>query len=128
MNIKNTSVCTVCSVSPLKGVLNKHRENCMEINGVQAIKMPTNKCKILKFNNFNKQQPVPFVIYADFEAITEKISGCQQKEENHSQKPIRNTLTVDMDIRSYVVTMISTANQNKFTEVKKLFINLWKLC
>ena len=26
----------------------------------------------LKFNNFHKQQPVPFVIYADFEAITEK--------------------------------------------------------
>ena len=32
---------------------------------------------ILKFNNFHKQQPVPFFIYADFEAITEKISGCQ---------------------------------------------------
>ena len=32
---------------------------------------------ILKYNNFHKQQPVPFVIYADFEAITEKISGCQ---------------------------------------------------
>ena len=32
---------------------------------------------LLKFNNFHKQQPVPFVIYADFEAITEKISGCQ---------------------------------------------------
>ena len=25
----------------------------------------------------NQQQPVPFVIYADFEAITEKIQGCQ---------------------------------------------------
>ena len=30
------------------------------------------------FNNFHKQLPVPFMIYADFEAITEKIEGCQQ--------------------------------------------------
>ena len=32
---------------------------------------------ILKFNNFNKQLPIPFLIYADFEAITETILGCQ---------------------------------------------------
>ena len=58
-------------------VLNNHKENCIQINGQQAIKMPDKNKNILKFNNFNKQQPVPFVIYADFEAITEKISGCR---------------------------------------------------
>ena len=47
------------------------------MNGEQAIKMPDKNNNTLKFNNFHKQQPVPFVIYADFEAITEKISGCQ---------------------------------------------------
>ena len=41
--------------------------------------MPNKDNNILKFNNFHKQQPVPFVIYADFEAITEKTHGCQQK-------------------------------------------------
>ncbi|XP_068707842.1 uncharacterized protein [Montipora foliosa] len=39
--------------------------------------MPTKDNSILKFNNFHKQLPVPFVIYADFEAITVKIHGCQ---------------------------------------------------
>ena len=39
--------------------------------------MPEKGKNILKFNNFHKQQKVPFVIYADFEAITEKISGCE---------------------------------------------------
>ena len=58
-------------------VLNNHKENCIQINGQQAIKMPDKNKNILKFNNFNKQQPIPFVIYADFEAITEKISGCR---------------------------------------------------
>ena len=62
-------------------VLNNHKNNCIQINGTQAVKMPDKNNKILKFNNFNKQQPVPFVIYADFEAITEKISNHQQNND-----------------------------------------------
>ena len=58
-------------------VLNDHKNNCIQINGTQAVKMPDKSNNILKFNNFQKQLPVPFVIYADFEAITEKISGCK---------------------------------------------------
>ena len=61
-------------------VLTNHKENCIQVNGTQVIKMP-NKNNILKFNNFHKQLPVPFVIYADFEAITEKISGCQRHDD-----------------------------------------------
>ena len=58
-------------------VLSDHKDNCITVNGTQAVKMPNKDNNILKYNNFHKQQPVPFVIYADFEAITEKISGCQ---------------------------------------------------
>ena len=58
-------------------ILINHKENCIQINGTQAVKMPDKDNNILKFNNFHMQQPVPFVIYADFEAITEKIHGCQ---------------------------------------------------
>ena len=58
-------------------VLKNHKNNCIQLNGEQAIKMPDKSNNTLKFNNFHKQQPVPFVIYADFEAITEKISGCR---------------------------------------------------
>ena len=57
--------------------LNDHKDNCIQLNGTQAIKMPDKDNNILKFNNFHKQQAVPFVIYADFEAIIEKISGCK---------------------------------------------------
>ena len=60
-------------------VLNNHKDNCIQVNGMQAVNMPDKKNNILKFNSFHKQQPVPFVIYADFEAITEKILGCQLK-------------------------------------------------
>ena len=62
-------------------VLTDHKENCIQVNGTQAIKMPTKNDDILKFNNFHKQLPVPFVIYSDFEAITEKIHGCQPNDD-----------------------------------------------
>ena len=58
-------------------VLTDHKDNCITVNGIQAVKMPDKDNNILKYNNFHKQLPVPFVIYADLEAITEKISGCQ---------------------------------------------------
>ena len=59
-------------------VLSDHKDICIQVNGTQAIKMPNKDNNILKFNNFHKQQPVPFVIYADFESVLEKIHGCQQ--------------------------------------------------
>ena len=63
-------------------VLNNHKDNCIQVNGIQAVNMPDKDNNILKFNNFHKQQPVPFVIYADFEAITEKIQGCRQNNDS----------------------------------------------
>ena len=58
-----------------EAILNKHKENCIAINGEQAIKMP-GKDETVKFVNNHKQLQATFVIYADFEAITEKVSGC----------------------------------------------------
>ena len=57
-------------------VLTEHKENCVSINGKQAIKMPEKGEKVY-FKNHHKQQPIPFVIYADFEALIEKIHSCQ---------------------------------------------------
>ena len=62
-------------------VLANHVNNCLTINGNQAINMPKKGENILRFNNFHKQLPVPFIIYADFEAITKKVQGCRQSEE-----------------------------------------------
>ena len=66
--------CLQCSSS--ESILAKHTSNCLTISGKQVIKMPKKRGNILKFNNFHKQQPVPFVIYANFEAITKKVHGC----------------------------------------------------
>ena len=52
-----------------------HREDCLLLNGAQPIRMPGEGSKIY-FKNHKKMLPAPFVIYADFEAITEKIDSC----------------------------------------------------
>ena len=71
-------------------ILANHVNNCLTINGAQAINMPKQGENILKFNNFHKQLPVSFVIYADFEAITKKVQGCKQSEKIENEKNNRS--------------------------------------
>ena len=58
--------------------LEAHKEDCLIINGTQRIEMPQPGSKV-QFNNYQNQLPVPFVIYADFEALTRKIDSCSPR-------------------------------------------------
>ena len=80
--------CLQCFSSEI--VLVKHASNCLTINGSQAVNMPKQGENVLKFNNFHKQLPVPFVIYAYFEAITKKVQGYEQSEEMKKDKETRS--------------------------------------
>ena len=83
--------CTYClQCFSSERILANHVNNCLTINGAQAVNMPKQGENILKFNNFHKQLPVPFVIYADFEAITKKVQGCEQSEEMKNEKNKRS--------------------------------------
>ena len=65
--------------------LEEHKENCILINGVQAVEMPgpyidkkgKERIPSVYFKNHHKQLPLPFTIYADFGSITEKINTCR---------------------------------------------------
>ena len=46
--------------------------------------MPSEDTKTLEFNQYQKSDKAPFIIYADFECITEKIDGCNNNPENSS--------------------------------------------
>ena len=65
-------------------ILANHVNNCLTINGAQAINMPKQGENILKFNNYNKELPIPFVIYADFEAIVKKYKSWEPKRSDKS--------------------------------------------
>ena len=86
--------------------------------------MPKQGENVLKFNNFHKQLPVPFVIYADFEAITRRYKVANKVKRwrririgDHTRKPIRLMKTVAMDIRLYVATMTDIVNTLTSIEV-----------
>ena len=65
-------------------VLNNHKVDCIEINGKQSIKMPAPGSTVA-FKNYRRQLPAPFVIYADFEAITEKVSQKKSHTEQYQK-------------------------------------------
>ena len=70
-------------------VLTEHKNNCISINGKQAIKMPEKGDKVY-FKNHHKQLSIPFVIYADFEAITEKVESCQPNNDKSYTEAYQN--------------------------------------
>ena len=51
------------------------------------IVMPSDT-KILEFNQYEKSDKVPFIIYADLECIIEKIDGCKNNPENSSKTKV----------------------------------------
>ena len=63
-------------------LLLKHTAYCSS-NESAAVKMPPSKT-ILKFQNYNKQFPIPFVIYADFECFTKPMKSCCPNPESHT--------------------------------------------
>ena len=61
-------------------MLIKHKENCLSINGKQSVKLEEG---IIKFENYFKQIPVPFKIYADFEC---NLRGVECYEGSYTKK------------------------------------------
>ena len=70
--------CLQCFSS--ESVLIKHKENCLSINGKQSVKLEKGT---IKFENYFKQIPVPFKIYADFEC---NLRGVECYEGSYTKK------------------------------------------
>ena len=64
IKIKNGFGRVVLQCFSSENVLIKHKENCLSINGQQPVKLEEG---IIKFENYLKQIPFHFKIYADFE-------------------------------------------------------------
>ena len=50
--------------------------------------MPSEDTKILEFNQYQKSDKTPIIIYADIECIIKKIDGCKNSSENSSVKKV----------------------------------------
>ena len=106
--------CLQCFSS--ENILIKHKKDCLSINGVQSVKVEEG---IIKFENYFKQLPVPFKIYADFECNLKNV----EIYEGSYTKNIIIIFLVVMLIRLSVL-MIDLVSRLSFIEVKMLLINL----
>ena len=86
--------CLQCFSS--ESVLIKHKENCLSINGKQSVKLEKG---IIEFENYFKQIPVPFKIYADFECNLESVESF----EHSYSKNIKTTFLVVLFISLFVL-------------------------
>ena len=50
--------------------------------------MPSVDTQILEFNQYQKSDKAPFIIYADLKCIIEKIDGCKNNAENSSSTKV----------------------------------------
>ena len=108
--------CLQCFSS--ENVLIKHKENCLSINGKQSVKLEEG---IIKFENYFKQIPVPFKIYADFECNLESV----ESYEGSYTKNIKITFLVVLLTKLFAL-MIGLLSQLLFIEVKMQLMNLLK--
>ena len=51
--------------------------------------VPSKDTKLLKFNQYQKFNKAPFIVYADLECIIEKINGFKNHPENSSTTKVR---------------------------------------
>ena len=67
--------CIQCFSS--KEILEKHKSDCLVLNNSQAVSLPKENTTI-SFNHLKKTIAIPFVIYADFEALVPKYKEAKQ--------------------------------------------------
>ena len=63
--------------------LEKHDLYCSN-HDVVKVELPNEENNTLSFNNYNKSMRVPFVVYADFEAFTQKLDDDKPRDNNSS--------------------------------------------
>ena len=108
--------CLQCFSS--ENALTEHKEDCLIINGKQSVKLEKGT---IEFENYLKQIPVPFKVYADFEC---NLEGVESYEGSYT-KNIKITFLVVLLTKLFVL-MIGLLSQLLFIEVKMQLMNLLK--
>ena len=101
-----------------ENVLIKHKEDCLNINGKQSAKLQKG---IIEFENYSKQIPLPFKIYADFEGNLRVVEIYEGSYTKKYQDHISCSFAYKV-----VSLMMGLLSQLLFIEAKMLLMNLLK--
>ena len=110
-----------------ENVLIKHKEDCLSINGKQSVKLEKG---IIKFENYFKQIPVPFKIYADFEC---NLRGVESYEGSYTKKyqdhiPCSFAYKVVCVDDRFTKPIVVYRGENAVYEFIKAILNEYKYC
>ena len=110
-----------------ESVLTKHKEDCLNINGKQSVKLEEG---IIEFENYFKQIPVPFKIYADSEynlRVVESYEGpYTQKYQDHVPCSFAYKV-VRVDDR-FTKQIVVHRGENTVDEFIEVFLKEYKYC
>ena len=110
-----------------ESVLIKHKENCVSINGEQSAKLEKG---IIEFENYFKQIPVPFKIYADFECNLRSVESYEDSYTKKYQDPIPYSFAykvVCVDDR-FTKPIVIYRGENVAYEFIKTILKEYKYC
>ena len=110
-----------------ENVLIKHKEDCLSINGVQSV---NGEKGIIQFENYFKQLPVPFKIYADFECNLRDIEiyeGSYTKN-YHEHVPCSYAFKVVCIDNRFSKSIVVFRGKNAAYEFIKAILKEYKYC
>ena len=96
----------------------KHKKNCLSINGKQSVKLEKG---LIDCENYFKQIPVPFKVYADFECNLRSVECYEVSYTKNIKITFLKVVLIKL-----LVLMIGLLSQLLFIEVKMQFMNLLK--
>ena len=109
--------------------LESHKKICENKDFCNVI-MPFENAKILEFNQYQKSDKAPFIIYADFECVIEKIDECKNNPENSSATKVSKNISSGFSM-SAISSFRSIENKHLFLEhamkIIVIFLKKWKL-
>ena len=104
-----------------------HKENCLSINGKQSVKLEEG---IIKFENYFKQIPSSFKIYADFECNFKKVKcnegSCTEKYQDHIPCSFAYKIVCIDD--KFTKSTIIYRSKNAAYEFTKAILEEYKYC
>ena len=107
----------------------KHKEDCLSINGTQSLYLEEG---IIKFENYSRQLPVPFKIYADFECNlqdTEIYEGpCTKKYHDHGPcSYVYKIVCIDNRFSKPIVVVVYRGKNTAYEFIKAI-LKEYKCC
>ena len=94
-----------------------HMEAYIKIIEFCYIVMPSEYTKILEFNQYQKSDKAPFIIYADLECMIENIDGCKNIPKNLSKTKVSKHIPSGFSM-SIIRSFTSVENKHVVFRVK----------